>query len=202
MVKLISIHIPKTAGTSFYNILTQVYGEKLSIYYRRRDLKILDISQEQHEVVHGHFHFQEVRELHQKYKPKIICWLREPVDRLISKYFFFIEGLRNPNRNPVQYELNKHRIDEDILTFASREETQNTMSKFLKGMETEDFFFIGQMEHFERDLKELATKLNWPPYYIPQLNKGKKSGIDQKTRDQIRDWNLQDIELYNRLIQK
>ena len=37
MIELISIHVPKTGGQSFYQVLKQVYGDRLSISYRRRD---------------------------------------------------------------------------------------------------------------------------------------------------------------------
>lgn len=208
-MKLISIHIPKTAGTSFYHILQQVYGPELSISFKRRDINpLLEKGQLKAsglsptiQVIHGHFNYIEVAELHQKSNAKLICWLRDPIERLLSNYIFFKAGLLNPARNPVQYEKNKHRINETILEYAQMTENQNRMHSFLEGLSINDLFFCGFMSNFTTDLARLAHLLGWPSYEIKHLNKGarKQTGISPELRQLLEGLNQKDVELYQQL---
>lgn len=213
MLDLLSIHIPKTAGTSFYHVLSQVYGTTLSVSYKRKHLKplLLDgqlslqsIAQDIR-VIHGHFYYQEVKQLHQATNAKVICWLRDPVDRLISNYDFFIAGLQNPSRNPVNYEHNKHRLNEDLLTYASKEENRNRMHDFLAGIDLESLFFIGRQEKFTEDIKRLGLLLGWPMIEVPQLNKKIRSDASMKQYDtsirhELASLNQLDVMLYQKAL--
>jgi hypothetical protein len=202
MVKLISIHIPKTAGTSFYNILQQVYGQALSPSLRRKDLP--GFPKNIHpawEVLHGHFTFEEVRPLFERDQPKVICWLRDPAERVFSNYRFFIRGLQQPDRNPQQYELNKHRMGETLQEYAALEENRNRMSKFLYGIQPEDIFFCGCLENFAEDLTRLGQLLDWPPIEIPRLNAQSQEPLSAADRELLYKLNAEDLELYQRILQ-
>lgn len=205
-VELLSIHIPKTAGTSFYRILEQIYGDQVSISYKRRDVKpllyngVLNIAAPIR-VMHGHFFYREVQQFKEA---KVICWLRDPVDRVISNFHFFKDGLRNPERNPINYEHNKHRIDEDLLTYASRPENRNRMCEFLEGIAVEDLFFIGRQSHFEEDIKRLGRLLAWPhDILLPTLNKGRVQTAltDVNIRATISTLNNEDLVLYEKALE-
>ncbi len=214
MLDLISIHIPKTAGTSFYAILKQVYGEELSAPFRRRD--ILNRRNNEYfdantlpphiRILHGHFYYSEIANLHRTDRSKLVCWLREPVERLISNYLFFKAGLENPERNPEQYELNKHRLNESLLEYAERLENRNRISEFLHGSNLEDFFFCGRMSHYEEDIRHLGRQLGWPPNLpIPTLNRGAKQShstttLSTKVLYQLEEWNSEDLALYRRFL--
>ncbi len=195
MPHLISIHIPKTAGTSFYSILKQVYGPTLSPSYKRKDVK-KQPNWEAHEVIHGHFSYREIAHLHRTHGAKVICWLRHPVDRVISNHTFFIAGLSQPHKNLRQYELNKHRIHEDLLTYAQKTENRNRMSKFLAGISLEELFFVGKMERFEKEVGRLGKQLGWTTVQIPKLNTLERPEVDETTRNKILALNQQDFELY------
>lgn len=213
MIKLISLHIPRTAGTTFYKILSQVYGEELSISIRRKDAEVIsNIKNGTHsklspniKVIHGHLYYEEVKKIHLKDKLKIISWLREPVSRVISNYRFFMDGLHNPAKNPSVYELNKHRINETLLEFAQIEENQNRMSKFLSGIKLEDLFFVGMLETFEKDLNRLSKRLNWPEIEVPHLNNvpyenNKDYKVDKNLVRKLEDLNALDMEMYNHVL--
>jgi hypothetical protein len=209
-LKLISIHIPKTAGTSFYHILQQVYGPELSVSFKRRDIVPLlrkgeltkrDLSPSI-QVIHGHFYYQEIARLHRATDAKVICWLREPVDRLLSNYHFFKAGLLDPERNPVQFAKNKHRIGETILEFARLPENQNRMHSFLAGLPLDDLFFCGFLGNFAADVNRLGNLLDWPPVRIEKLNQNstiKRPDIDSGLRVQLEKLNQKDIKLYQYL---
>jgi hypothetical protein len=72
-LELISIHIPKTAGTSFRNTLKTVYGEdhvaRLDIelydkHIRLNELDYFESSLPNHlKVIHGHFSYESVKDI-------------------------------------------------------------------------------------------------------------------------------------------
>lgn len=207
MLELISIHIPKTGGQSFYHILQQVYGEEVSISYQRRDYEAVmaqhrrfeDGLGERIKVLHGHLYYREIKRLHRKSGAKVICWLRDPVERVISNFNFFKNQLLQPELNPTVASINAHRNDESLLEYASRNDTRNRMSQFLKGLKLEELYFIGFLENYEAGLHRLAHKLDWGEVAIPHINRSKstaKPALSEQEIQQIRRWNRKDIQLY------
>lgn len=207
-IQLLSIHIPKTAGTSFYNVLEQVYPIGLSPSLKRRDLANSDgvngktaIDLSQYKVVHGHITWQEAAQYCDKENTKIICWLRNPVDRVLSNYRFFISRLAHPEFNPEVAKINQHRLQETPVEYAEREENRNRMSKFTAGLVPEDFFFIGLVECFNQDLQYLAKLLEWPSFVNPHLNQGfGNPEYALEIREAVANLNEQDMDLYSRVI--
>ena len=51
------------------------------------------------------------------------------------------------------------------------------------GAQLDQFFFIGFLERFERDIRELANRLNWPEV---QIAHEKKRSEDKKSDCSIR----------------
>lgn len=211
-IHLISIHVPKTAGTSFYKTLREVYGTQTTLKIRREDFKrTLDrygtyaasLGGDK-SVIHGHVYYPEIAELHRAHDAKLIAWLRDPVERVISNFRFFKAGLVPPIRNPQQYLKNAHRIDESLLTYAQRDETRNRMSKFLEGVDLEELFFVGLQEHYAEDLKALGRLLDWPKTETHRLNVSRTgSGNDPVTdeeRERIAELNAEDVALYARAL--
>ena len=209
MIELISIHIPKTGGTSFYQILQQVYGNSVSKPYKRRDyLEAIEkfgyLEMAIHEnvkILHGHFYYKELKKLHVDYHAKVVCWLRDPVERVISNYLFFKAGFQNPNRNFRVYQKNKHRKNETLLEYAQKEENRNRITSFLEGIALEDLFFIGFLSKFEEDIQHLGNRLGWPKVKPKQLNQTMSHKKQQFIEDkhiyhQLVRLNAQDIELY------
>ncbi|MGK0391626.1 MAG: hypothetical protein ACI94Y_004393, partial [Maribacter sp.] len=207
-IELISIHIPKTGGTTFYAILEQIYGEQVSISIKRRHLKkgkLQDYLNNKTKVLHGHLYYSEIKKIHFNTNVKIICWLRDPVERVLSNYRFFIKNLRNPekSKHPNFYkELylpNKHRINEPLLEYAAKEETQNKMSKFLKGITLEELFFFGFLESFNEDINILCQRMNWiinpNILHLNHTNITAYPDVPKAEIEQIKEWNTIDIAL-------
>jgi hypothetical protein len=212
MIELLSIHIPKTGGTSFYRILQQAYGESaVSISFKRRDYEAAIKNHgnlpaaipDELKVLHGHLTYRELKSLHKQSKAKVICWLRDPVERVVSNYQFFIHRLQNPEINPRVYELNKHRINESLMTYAKYKENRNVMYQHLKGIPLEDMAFVGFLDHFEEGLDRLANLMNWTDIEIPHLNKRqakKEYPLSPKEHQQLLRLNRKDIKLYQKAL--
>jgi hypothetical protein len=211
MLELISIHIAKTGGRSFYEILRNEYGDELDQRNSRVDFfpdkdysnALINRIPEYIRVIHGHLHYIHVKDIHEKYKPKIVTWLREPVDRVISNYYFMIQRVNEDGEKHPQYSKRGH----SLIEYA-HDSVPNKMSKCLRGINAEDLFFIGFQETFDEDVKRLAGKLGWKKE-IPDVHLNAGSGFDsyehaptkreditQEMRNEIATLNKKDIALY------
>jgi hypothetical protein len=203
-LELVSIHIPKTAGTSFRNILKRVYG-------RRRVIRI-DIRppsspnppppkklSNRVKVIHGHFAFPELASLYgiDKNVP-IITWVRDPVERVMSNYFYLQRVLRKLV-GKGQKELNiLNRMEKNLEEFAQAERNRNRMSKFLEGLRLEDLFFVGIQEHFSEDLNDLAKMLHWrrTAEFRHNTSQEQRVPVNNDIKEQIRELNEEDVKVY------
>ncbi|MGB3545449.1 MAG: hypothetical protein WBA17_00630 [Saprospiraceae bacterium] len=213
MIELLSIHVPKTGGTSFYRSLQDNYGPAVSHSYRRIQVReelrqhgsLLPAQSPEIRVLHGHFFYPEVRDIHLAHRPKVICWLRDPVERVISNYLFFQSRLIDPTINPLQYERNRHRRSEDLLTYARLPENRNRMSLFLQGLPLDQLFFVGFLEHYAADLARLGHLLGWSSIQPVRLNQGsllprKAAVVTPSIRRKLARLNRADRRLYDRAL--
>lgn len=208
-IKLVSLHIPKTAGTSFRNILKEVYGEehvaRLDI---RDDIELNDeiftgsrLSSDI-KVIHGHFSFHKLKDHFRiKEKTPVITWLREPSERVISNFFYLEEVLK---RELNEEEKGLHileKMQKTLLEYAATEINRNRIAKFLEGISPEDFFFVGLTSNYEEDLNQLSSLLGWKdfPTYMHNATENKPI-VDKETIDRIKELNREDYEIYNKVL--
>lgn len=211
MIELISIHIAKTGGRSFYEILKNEYGDALDPRTRRVDYfpgkdynnALINRIPENINVLHGHLHYKHIKEIHLQDRPKIISWLREPVDRVISNYYYMISRVNEVGEKHSHYSKHGH----SLIEYA-KDSVPNKMSKCLRGISLEELFFFGFQESFDEDVRILAKKLEWSEeipdirlntansYDSHEIAPTKKSDIDQSIRDEIAWINKDDIRLY------
>jgi len=204
-IELISIHIPKTAGTSFRNVLESVYGEKMVVR--------MDINKhkpppkqlcEKDRVIHGHLRVPDLVKIYDiNINTPVITWMREPVDRLISNYFY----LQKIYRDIISKETSNinfiTRMEKSLMEYAHAE--KNRMSYYLKGVCLRDLYFIGIKEYFSEDLADLACMMGWQKYKEYTYNTSKelnvnKTYVDKKTREEINKLNSIDVELYKEVL--
>jgi hypothetical protein len=157
---LISVHVPKCAGTSFRHVLQGVYGDRLWLNYGT----IFVRSQARPEAVppgvvciHGHFFADAFDELFPQ--RQLITWLRHPVERVVSNYHHF---LRSPDwRDDCCRALYEQKLD--LRKFAELEWMRNESARYLAGKPLSDFAFVGVAERFTESLQALSTRFGWPP---------------------------------------
>ena len=213
-VELLSVHIPKTAGTSFRLMLIDAYGKEAvaQFDYKANINKAtlngqdyLEASLPKHyRVFHGHF---KPKDIYAKFKmdPTIpmITWLRNPVEQVLSNYYYQVQLFEElVEKNNVDISP----IQRNLLEFAGNPQIRNRSSRQLEGKPIDDFFYVGIVEQFEQDVKELSALLGWKQVKIYQENITKKQRIAKNITDEVRaqiaEWNQIDMELYNYVLAK
>lgn len=165
---LISVHIPKCAGTSFRHILQGLYEDRLWLNYGTafvRDLARADMIPAGTACIHGHFFadtFDDVIADRQ-----LITWLRHPVERVVSNYHHF---LRSPDlRDDCCRALLDHKLT--LREFAELEWMRNLATRYFAGRTLEDFAFVGIAERFLESLHVFGDTIGWPaPLPAPRDN--------------------------------
>jgi hypothetical protein len=209
-IELLSLHIPKTAGTSFHRTLQSVYGDKHVVRFEWIKGQPFMNSEPyagqglpaQSKVIHGHYTTKAIRELFPLEEVPVITWVRNPVDRVISNYYYLAKRLEEIVDEESNHWHILEKMQKSLLEFAHAEVNRNRISKFLAGADLEDFFFVGVVENYNEELEYLAQKLNWSNYQSERDNvSGSKSRfVSEAVRDEIQALNQKDMEVYRRAL--
>lgn len=200
MVDIISIHIGKTAGTAFRRVLSQVLGQENVLWdYAPYPYQPPAPLADNIRAIHGHIparkyieHFPDA---------KWIVWLRHPVFRLISEYFF--AQIYKDTHNPLHVELVEKKLG--LLEFAEQPSAQNIQSRQVKGKALSEFYFVGVQEFYAEDLAELKENIGWPEFEVTAENTNPHPSYYQDLQEivsepsltkQLAVWNQEDMELY------
>ena len=204
MINLISVHVPRTAGSSFTWILQQVYKDAL---YREYGENSTPQYYEPHLIpdkfaaIHGHFPIAKYQGTFPK--AKRITWLRHPIDRLVSLFFFL--------KNSGQMGQFTSDTGIDFHGFIEIEDFHNQITKHVGSDALKNFHFIGIQEFFDDDMAVLSEMLDWPPIEIPHTNITFSSDyphtINAITKDKallktIETYNADDFNLYHAAVKK
>ena len=234
----IFLHIPKAAGSTLTAIIQRQYRseemiksyelmfaaathEKLSSLEsaRFRYTYVKTMAPEklaQVKVLMGHegFGFHNLFSSPTKY----ITMLREPVERVISHYYYVLSHPKNRLYDPV------HSQNMDLADFVHSGlsvEVDNSQTKYLAGLETpylaygeygdellaqaqknlqQYFAVVGLTERFDASLLLLKRQLGWQmPFYTRvnvSRNRPPKKQISPSIVEQIKEYNRLDLELY------
>ncbi|HEX5002726.1 MAG TPA: sulfotransferase family 2 domain-containing protein [Bacteroidia bacterium] len=206
--EIISLHIPKTAGTSFRNILKSVYGDKNVVRFDINNNGVVRLNEEIYsakqlppsKVIHGHFHYEiltSVFQLPEHYK--FITWVRDPVKRVLSN-FYYLESRLKEILNEDKKNLNiLSKMQRSLIEYARVDINRNRQSKFLKGKPLETFDFIGIQENFHEEVTRLSQVLGWksiPEVLFHNKTEGRPIELPTEILEEIRELNMEDLELY------
>jgi hypothetical protein len=213
-LRLVSIHIPKTAGTSFRLSLQSIYGKRsvirLDVRPNRDEVWVNEKRYHRHHlprrthVIHGHFSPTGLAKYFDVSEAiPVITWLRDPVERVISHYFYLAKMLVaqiKPHRDSL--DLLKP-LQRSLLEYAQLPLSCNQMSHFLEGAALDQFKFVGFVESYNHDLQRLSQVLGWPATPEFQANKTSHSPpmVDDETIQKIRALNQADVDLYQRALE-
>lgn len=217
---IISVHLPKTAGTSFLASLEGHFGTALIKDYA--DLPINTPTAERNrmalengiqnatrdftgvECIHGHF-------LPVKYLPaatnrdmKFITWLRNPVDRVLSHYHFW-KNFHDPASAGA---LHARMVAENwsLERFCLGPEVRNLYCQFLWAFPPWNFAFVGITEFYEEDLNYFGQYHLGAQLKAHAANtspgQGNAYGVDENFRKKIEAYHSLDMDLYKMAVQK
>mgnify|MGYP003111082481 FL=1 len=238
--KIISSHIPRTGGNLFRNVLYDLYGVrdclenvKDKIYYdekyftRKGDMVMYEdygdkpeynyyevnptVDVPQYECIHGHFRLGKYKQLFNSHK--LIVWLRNPIDRLISHYYF----LKNSplHIDPIQNKLIAEELD--LYQFCELETSKNIYKKYFQKY-SKNIDFIGITESYNDSLRKFEKMFDvevgdtYPYFDIESGDSDFKNNIqnskwavykkeyDKIDRNFIKKLNQDDIEIYNQSV--
>lgn len=207
-LKLISLHIPKTAGTSFQRTLSQIYGAdqvaRLDIKPQINKLLLNGIEVDktanvwQFSVLHGHFNLKSLYEhFPELVNIPLITWLRNPVDRVLSNYYYLREMVMGHFK---EYEQNRTILDKMMKTldeFIHSDINRNIIHQHLEGFSLEQFKYIGIVENYDNDLHKMAEQFSWKNASSNRVNVTKfHPTINNKLRKKIEMLNEKDMAIY------
>ena len=220
----IFLHIPKAGGNTLFSILDRIYGKE-HIYdidlcggdWDAASKGFIDLSQKDKEkikVLRGHMHYG----LHKHFvsqSAKYITFLRDPVERIISHYYFVLRSnehylydivtknkmtLLDYATSNISWEL-----DNGMTRSISGENriqlnncTQEVLDKAISNLKT-NFIFFGLTERYDESIILLKNKLKWSDYpFYRKLNIGKKKKeVSSEIISIIAQRNKYDVALYN-----
>lgn len=219
---IISIHIPKTAGTTLGMFLENGVSHRIIFDY---DECILSKSEfiaehkpllERFSAIHGHFPYSKYSRVFPD--ARYITCVRDPVERTISNYLHVMRD-KDPS-NTLYQRITKNSLD--IVEFAQLPVIAKTQCLYLKGRKIEDFDFVGISSDMDTSLKIMSRVLNIPlinplhfgPFFktrVPRVNLNFRAWVyslvgigkfSQDVRKKIAQAVEPDMELYQRALEQ
>lgn len=172
-IRIISVHIPKTAGTSFLSALEQGLGiGRLKRDYGNRVGRVskeslisdaeafsrnfLELEDNGIQCIHGHFPPQKYRHLIEL-GWMLITWMREPAAHLLSSYRH-IQRTANTfdyGQDTIAYVTLRDQLD--FKDYALHPMTKNFMQRFF--CDELPYAFVGITERYRDDLNYFSRKI-------------------------------------------
>jgi hypothetical protein len=212
---IVSVHIPKTAGTTLAFILDRCLERRVIYDYRGYSEPQVASSEirdnagfirSYFHVLHGHFFASKYFDVFPD--AAFIATLRHPVSRVISHYFHELNEIST--RAWYHDDLASGRMD--IVEFARQDGIGDAMTRHLVGRELRDYALLLISEHLTRSCQLLSRTirpLDLDAHFgsairVPTLNRGSARpqifDVDQKTREAIFAQTKSDNEVYTNAV--
>ena len=216
---LISLHLAKTAGSSFFTSLKDYYGNQLLRDYADLPMNTPVLKRQSSAVINcainGLRRFKGVECIHGHFLPlkyslygvrqdvRFVTWMRDPAERLASNYYFWIR-----NYKPVNAPLLHRRVVEEnwsLERFCLGPEFRNFYSQILSGFRFSRFDFIGIAEYYETELDYFSKEFlrSSLKHYEKNVNPGKARAPyfeDPNLRRKVEKYHSKDVALYKRAL--
>ncbi len=209
---LISIHIPKTGGESFRELLNIWFPGKLHFHYFDEKNNKMPVK---HNLtpgtcIHGHFNSQRGFGVNDYYPRanQFISFLRDPFEVLVSRYFYVKRKEREDNsyREGIKFslpdnvndylrtEIHKKHYHPNFLDFFPE---KLTFSNY-KHLINKQFVYIGIMEDYQFSVNKLAEKLSFEPATVNKTNVSiRLESVDESLRDEFAEKHSLVYEVYH-----
>ncbi|OLO37221.1 hypothetical protein BTR23_13940 [Alkalihalophilus pseudofirmus] len=207
---LIHLHMPKTAGTTLRTIIKKNVNinNSYELYKYGNRLKniLTDLNMKPIECIQGHFPYGIHSYLEQKCT--YITMLREPVERVISEYYFI--------KSLPRHELHQQVKKLTLVEYQQEERNCNLQTRLLSGQTNKasltlddlqkakehinkHFKVVGITEMFDESIFLMKKEFGWRNLFYRKYNitKGKPTNIAKNIKKKVAENNLLDIELYN-----
>jgi hypothetical protein len=223
--KIVFVHIPRTGGMTFGEILRTVYaGSEICSFYGdethsvanekiQRFVSLDAAKKNSYAVLNGHVIFDFDKSLEGFH---YVTLLRKPLDRLVSYYFYalrqrhhYLHSLLLQRRiNLEQFLLSDLSIELDNYQVravsgaafpAVRERVNQDHLELAKQNLRERFVSFGLSESFERSMLEFARVFGWslPPFgHTNRAEYGGKPDLSVRAREEVARRNQFDLQLY------
>lgn len=219
------IHIPKTAGATVTGIIKRQYkpfypfpldAPKYRFHFVRNPQELDAFGQWydslppriRHHLpfIYGHMMFQYDIERFLNRPCRYFTFVRDPVERTLSHYYFYLRATNTADAPRVSLEAFAHRGDMKNyqtrwLTSAAgfQGSPQQMLEAAIDNLENR-FFFVGITERFDESILMLQNLLHWKTPYYFKVNEAKmrprRDQIPPETLEQIKACNTLDQQLY------
>lgn len=209
---IVSCHIPKTAGTSFGRLLRRQFSGSLMFDYgdrvgwtgpeadawrRRRGIPEAikeAVRQGDVSVIHGHFHISKYAKAYPD--ADLVCFVRDPVARVISNYRFLLE---NPQiDHPLVRDF--HATTPSLADWAEWPWARNLQTAVID-IPSRGLAMIGVTEKFDTSLEVFDRKFNTNLRAAVTSVRENRSSVEVPVTPEIvsriRSLNLLDQNLYD-----
>ena len=216
----IFLHIPKTAGSTLSNILSQNYRRRRIYTIDGRDpagywdrFRLLPAKERNsYACIRGRMRYG----IHQfvDHECRYFTFLRDPIDTVVSHYYFARKkSTHHLHQKAIELSLEEYvrqGITKDVNNGMSRKlsgyadpvrgEPREPDLKLAKDNLRTHFTVVGITERFDQSLILLKRAFNWMSIFYQSRNinphRQKISELSPKTVDVIREYNEMDTQLY------
>ena len=180
----LSIHVPKTGGSTFRTMLKLKFLDRMVYDYDKEKAVVAEKDFHKYDIIMGHYPPGRYNHM-----PKI-AWVRDPVERVISHYFHF--------KRPIAKQGHGKLIKDNNLTAAEFAiHIPNVMSYYID--DYKQFTFIGIFEQWYASLARFEKIFGIHLDPILMTNVGTKEPVDEEQRKVIAKINDKDMDLYKKV---